>query len=87
MVYIVLMGLFPELPTLCEVSGWVDGWMDGASPSLPAEKQFKVHCQVSVESSTKMTLCMTQLLRAFTGDQIVGYFSLQRVKNCFLLVS
>lgn len=60
--------------------------MDGASLSLLAEKQFKVYCQVSVESSTKMILCMTQLLRAFTGDQIGAYFSLQRVKNCFLLM-
>lgn len=34
----------------------------------------------------KMTLYMTQLHRAFTGDQTVGYLSLHGVKNHFVFV-
>lgn len=85
MVYTVLMGLFPELLILCEVGGWIDGWMDGwrdgemdrwmeSQPISTGRKAIQGTLS-GLRTSTKMPLCMTQLLRAFTGDQIVGYFS------------
>lgn len=60
----------------------MDGWTDGAS-HLYGQKS-KSRCTVRTQS--KMPLYMTQLHRAFTGDQTVGYGSLHGVKNHFVCV-
>lgn len=62
----------------------MDRWMDGQTqPTSTTRKVIQTVLSNSVRSSTEMTLCMTQLLRTFTGDQIVECFSLHWVKNRF----
>lgn len=78
------MGLFSELFTFCEVDRRQTDCRN--QPISTARNAFKVHSQDSVGSSTKVTLCMTQLSRAFTGEQIMGPFHLCRAKSCLLFV-